>query len=433
MVRIFPRVEIEPYLQPLTRNCLKIDLNVRGSFLWDEKVHGRSEGFWLMVTDVNNEELLYYEYIVLKMRDVLEGKEYQYSFTVPLFENLHPLYYLRVVSDRWIQSETVMPLVFKNLILPEKFLQPTSLYDLQLLPRSTVNDKRLERVLELAGVGSHFNQIQTQAFQSLFVSQENIFLGAPTGSGKTACYFLAILKQLKRQQQAQYKKSKIVVLNPIASQCQALYDLLREPFQTLFQKRVGVLSGVQKQDLQILEKFDLVISLPEHFDVISRRWSVRPAFAQIGLIVADELHLLTENGSVYEVVVSRMRYASSQFDEPIQFVALATSLADYREVAAWVGANSKNTYNFPPSSRPNSLDLIFKGFEQTQRKVRLLQMQKHAYNALSQFLIEPGRQSIVFVSDRKQARLTALDLMTLASAENKPQKFANRKHLALLE
>ena len=194
-----------------------------------------------------------------------------------------------------------------------------------------------------------------------------------------------------------------------------------------------MLSGVQKQDLQILEKFDLVISLPEHFDVISRRWSVRPAFAQIGLIVADELHLLTENGSVYEVVVSRMRYASSQFDEPIQFVALATSLADYREVAAWVGANSKNTYNFPPSSRPNSLDLIFKGFEQTQRKVRLLQMQKHAYNALSQFLIEPGRQSIVFVSDRKQARLTALDLMTLASAENKPQKFANRKHLALLE
>jgi len=30
---------------------------------------------------------------------------------------------------------------------------------------------------------------------------------------------------------------------------------------------------------------------------------------------------------------------------------------------------------------------------------------------------------IVFVSDRKQARITALDLMTFASSDNQPKRF----------
>lgn len=40
----------------------------------------------------------------------------------------------RVVSDRWIGSETELPVSFKHLILPEKNLPPTELLDLQPLP-----------------------------------------------------------------------------------------------------------------------------------------------------------------------------------------------------------------------------------------------------------------------------------------------------------
>jgi hypothetical protein len=51
-----------------------------------------------------------------------------------------------------------MPLVFKNLILPEKFAPNSDLYDLQLLPVSTVVDKEAEKILrEVGGVKSHFN------------------------------------------------------------------------------------------------------------------------------------------------------------------------------------------------------------------------------------------------------------------------------------
>lgn len=51
---------------------------------------------------------------------------------VPVFEPLPPLYYVRVVSDRWLGSETVLPVSFRHLVLPEKYPPPTELLDLQV-------------------------------------------------------------------------------------------------------------------------------------------------------------------------------------------------------------------------------------------------------------------------------------------------------------
>jgi len=40
----------------------------------------------------------------------------------------------RIVSDRWIGSETQLPVSFRHLLLPEKNVPPTELLDLQPLP-----------------------------------------------------------------------------------------------------------------------------------------------------------------------------------------------------------------------------------------------------------------------------------------------------------
>ena len=67
-----------------------------------------------------------------------------FEFIVPLFEPLHPLYYIRIISDRWLQCETVLPIYFKNLILPEKFPPLTELLDLKLLPISSLKWPQIE-------------------------------------------------------------------------------------------------------------------------------------------------------------------------------------------------------------------------------------------------------------------------------------------------
>jgi pre-mRNA-splicing helicase BRR2 len=37
---------------------------------------------------------------------------------------------VKVFSDKWLQSEHVIAVSFKNLILPEKFAQPTQLMEM---------------------------------------------------------------------------------------------------------------------------------------------------------------------------------------------------------------------------------------------------------------------------------------------------------------
>jgi pre-mRNA-splicing helicase BRR2 len=51
---------------PITRSTLRVELTVTPDFKWDDKIHGKSEGFWIFVEDVNGEIILHQEYFLLK-------------------------------------------------------------------------------------------------------------------------------------------------------------------------------------------------------------------------------------------------------------------------------------------------------------------------------------------------------------------------------
>ncbi len=61
-------------------------------------------------------------------------------------------------------------------------------------------------------------------------------------------------------------------------------------------------------------------------------------------------HPLMCSGMPLQVIVSRMRYISSQLAEgpAIRFVGLCTSLANAKDLGEWIGASSHGLYNFPP-------------------------------------------------------------------------------------
>jgi pre-mRNA-splicing helicase BRR2 len=88
------------------------------------------------------------------------------TLTVPLFQPLHPQYFIRVVSDRWIGAETVLPVSFRNLILPAKFPAPTELLDLQPTPITELKNPAYEQLY--AEDFTYFNAIQTQVFPTLY-------------------------------------------------------------------------------------------------------------------------------------------------------------------------------------------------------------------------------------------------------------------------
>ncbi len=67
-VHQFPRIELSAFVQPITRSCLRIDLTITPDFHWDERIHGSSEPFWILVEDTDCESILYSEMFVLKKK-----------------------------------------------------------------------------------------------------------------------------------------------------------------------------------------------------------------------------------------------------------------------------------------------------------------------------------------------------------------------------
>jgi superfamily II DNA/RNA helicase len=94
---------------------------------------------------------------------------------------------------RWAGCETVVPISFKHLILPERDPAHTDLLDLAPLPITALQNRAFETLF--SGY-SHFNPIQTQLFHVLYHTDASVLLGAPTGSGKTAVAEIAVLRMV---------------------------------------------------------------------------------------------------------------------------------------------------------------------------------------------------------------------------------------------
>nr|NVI75519.1 lethal (3) 72Ab [Cucujiformia] len=99
-VHQFPKLELSTHIQPITRAMLKVELTITPDFQWDDKLHGQSEAFWILVEDVDSEVVLHHEYFLLKSK--YSQDEHLVKFFVPIFEPLPPQYFLRIVSDSWI-------------------------------------------------------------------------------------------------------------------------------------------------------------------------------------------------------------------------------------------------------------------------------------------------------------------------------------------
>jgi pre-mRNA-splicing helicase BRR2 len=82
------------------------------------QIHGPGEAFWILVQDVDSERILHHEYFLLKKKYATDT--HVVEFHVPIFEPLPPQYFVKVLSDRWIGSESIFPISFRHLILPEK-------------------------------------------------------------------------------------------------------------------------------------------------------------------------------------------------------------------------------------------------------------------------------------------------------------------------
>lgn len=227
-----PLIEIDANIQPITRTVLRIRLSITPNFRyfscisitcaktvflaaynscdfrWNDRVHGmHGEPFWIWVEDPDNNVIYHHEYYLVTKKQVKKMEVQEIVFTIPIFEPLPTQYIVRAISDRWVGSETSHAMSFKvfsstavsnkvqrftfaiifsslksqHLILPERHPPHTKLLDLRPLPVKALNNESFEALYKF----DHFNPIQTQIFHTLYHTDRNVLLGAPTGDSFT--------------------------------------------------------------------------------------------------------------------------------------------------------------------------------------------------------------------------------------------------------
>ncbi|KAL6768281.1 hypothetical protein ACKKBF_B38500 [Auxenochlorella protothecoides x Auxenochlorella symbiontica] len=429
LIHQFPRYELAAQVNPISRSLLRVDLTLTADFQWDDALHGPSQQLLILVEDSDSEHILHHEMFVLKK--AVADEDHLITFTLPISEPLPPQYFIRVVSDRWLGCESSLPVSFRRLILPAKYPPPTELLDLAPLPVTALRDAAAQAALYPRLTA--FNPVQTQCFAALHSSDDNVLVAAPAGSGKTLCAELAILRMA----------AVAAGGGDAAPPARCVYVAPREDLVAArladWAPRFGALGlsvarlvGDGPADAKTLERSNVVLATPEHWDALSRRWRQRRAVQAVSLYVFDELHLVGGTGGpVLEVVASRARYVGSVAPRAPRIVALAASLANAGDVGDWLGVRPACLFNFPPSVRPVPLEVHVQGFEVADLEARMAAMARPAYGAIAAHA--PGAApAVMFVPTRRHARRVALDLLAFAAADGRPAAFlhADRATLA---
>ncbi|XP_030091502.2 activating signal cointegrator 1 complex subunit 3 [Serinus canaria] len=413
-VHQIPSIIMEATIQPITRTVLRVRLSIAPDFTWNDQVHGSvGEPWWIWVEDPTNDHIYHSEYFIIQKKQVITKEPQLLVFTIPIFEPLPSQYYIRAVSDRWLGAEAVCIMNFQHLILPERHPPHTELLDLQPLPITALGHPEYEVLYKF----THFNPIQTQIFHTLYHTDCNVLLGAPTGSGKTVAAELAIFRVFNK-----YPTSKAVYIAPLKALVRERIEDWKIRIEEKLGKKVVELTGDVTPDMRAIAQADLIVTTPEKWDGVSRSWQNRSYVQKVAILIIDEIHLLgDERGPVLEVIVSRTNFISSHTEKPVRVVGLSTALANARDLADWLNINQMGLFNFRPSVRPVPLEVHIQGFPGQHYCPRMASMNKPAFQAIRSH--SPAKPVLIFVSSRRQTRLTALDLIAFLATEDDPKQW----------
>ncbi|KIH88793.1 dead deah box DNA helicase [Sporothrix brasiliensis 5110] len=220
-------------------------------------------------------------------------------------------------------------------------------------------DKRFQAVFPY----EHFNAMQSRCFSSVYGSSYNVVVAAPTGSGKTVVFELAIYKLLASRDK---KDFKIVYLAPTKALCAERVRDWQNKFKPLGLQVAEFTGDTTPAEVRRARTASVIITTPEKWDSITRKWSDHDTLLRtIKLVLIDEVHILKDpRGATLETVVSRMKTLGGE----VRFVALSATISNSTDVAQWLGLTHTSpqvpakTYVCGEEFRPVRLEKIVIGY-----------------------------------------------------------------------
>jgi ATP-dependent DNA helicase HFM1/MER3 len=209
-----------------------------------------------------------------------------------------------------------------------------------------------------------FNAIQSKCFQSIYNTNDNLVLSAPTGSGKTVIMELAICRLLNVLKDERFK---VVYQAPTKSLCAERFRDWNNKFSALNLKCAELTGDTDHTQLRSVQTSQIIITTPEKWDSMTRKWKDHGRLMQlVKLFLIDEVHILKETrGATLEAVVSRMKNIGSN----VRFVALSATVPNSEDIATWLGKDATNQHvpahreHFGEDFRPVKLQKFVYGYQ----------------------------------------------------------------------
>ncbi|CAJ0932072.1 unnamed protein product, partial [Mesorhabditis belari] len=161
-IHMLPRVECTAVIQPITHTIVQVRATITPSFLWHDRLFGKSgaQAFWVTLENIDENLILHHERISIHKKKVIAQESQELIFTVPIRDKeLANKYQLRIASDFFVTQDTTIALSTHNCILPKSYTGHTDLLPLDPLPISALHNPPFESIFSF----KFFNPIQTQS------------------------------------------------------------------------------------------------------------------------------------------------------------------------------------------------------------------------------------------------------------------------------
>jgi len=197
-------------------------------------------------------------------------------------------------------------------------------------------DKQVIELLTKEGLDELYPP-QQHAIEAGVLDGKNLVLASPTASGKTLVAELCILQHVLEH------RGKAIYLAPLRALASEKfkefqrYSAIKKPNGD--HVRAGISTGDYDSADPWLGRYDIVLCTNEKADSLLRHKA--PWMSELTLVVADEVHLLTEQerGPTLEVVLTRL----TEINPNIQVLALSATVRNAEEVGSWLKAGSVTT------------------------------------------------------------------------------------------
>ena len=451
LIHTFPQVNLEVNIQPLTRNCLYIEIIVIPNFNWLSNYHPYKEMFHLFVEDNDGEIILHHEMFWIKEKNIVNKDEKILGFIVPVTEVLPPIYFIKVISDYWLNCVKTVPISFQNLILPDKFIPPTVydnnleklnykdiLFKLFKIEEKKLNKKNKMNIFNniLSYYNTNFkeiNNIQNQCIPSIINNNDSLFVGASIGSGKTQLAEFCILKQLfilnedKSDLRVSQLKSPILYLCANDDIADDKFSYFSDYFSDLeLDKKVKLsfFNGEFDKDKEKFQICDIIVSSFLNFDKFVGKYKLIPNLRDISLVIVDDFHLLNNDDCAIEAALTRLRILIASFQNKIKakldcrYIIFSAPLSNYSDVCEWLLIPEENRFNFDLKIRANIVEYFFNSYDNVSHKSRINLMTKAIYNLLNKYSyivkdkVLNKYQSIIYVCDTKTIKNFLLNFLS---------------------